>query len=93
MAIPLMVGPWAYRRTVGTAVLRSSSTGHTAPAGVDLVRRDLVERSLDLARVLRTLLPADADVAGLLALILLLIGGLTVLQQRAGGIHLRFKGA
>jgi RNA polymerase sigma factor (sigma-70 family) len=47
------------------------STGHTAPAGADLIRRDLVERSLDLARVLRTLLPGDADVAGLLALILL----------------------
>jgi RNA polymerase sigma-70 factor (ECF subfamily) len=47
------------------------STGHTAPVGSDLVRRDLVERSLELARVLRTLLPGDADVAGLLALILL----------------------
>jgi RNA polymerase sigma factor (sigma-70 family) len=47
------------------------TTGHTAPAGDDLVRRDLVERSLDLARMLRALLPADADVAGLLALILL----------------------
>jgi RNA polymerase sigma-70 factor (ECF subfamily) len=47
------------------------STGHTAPVGADLVRRDLVERSLDLARVLRMLLPDDADVAGLLALILL----------------------
>ena len=47
------------------------TTGHTAPAGADLVRRDLVERALDLARMLRALLPADADVAGLLALILL----------------------
>jgi RNA polymerase sigma-70 factor (ECF subfamily) len=47
------------------------TTGHTAPAGSDLVRRDLVERSLDLARILRALLPDDADVAGLLALILL----------------------
>jgi RNA polymerase sigma-70 factor (ECF subfamily) len=47
------------------------ATGHTAPVGADLSRRDLVERSLDLARVLRTLLPGDADVAGLLALILL----------------------
>src|SRR5204862_2491423 len=47
------------------------TTGHTAPAGTDLVRRDLVERALDLARMLRTLLPEDADVAGLLALILL----------------------
>jgi RNA polymerase sigma factor (sigma-70 family) len=47
------------------------TTGHTAPAGADLIRRDLVERSLDLARILRVLLPDDADVAGLLALILL----------------------
>ncbi len=47
------------------------TTGHTAPAGADLVRRDLVERALDLVRMLRTLLPADADVAGLLSLILL----------------------
>ena len=47
------------------------TTGHTAPAGADLVRRDLVERALDLARMLRALLPGIADVAGLLALILL----------------------
>ncbi len=47
------------------------STGHTAPEGADLSRRDLVERSLDLARLVRKLLPDDADVAGLLALILL----------------------
>lgn len=47
------------------------TTGHTAPVG-DLLRRgDLVERALDLARILRALLPGDADVAGLLALILL----------------------
>jgi RNA polymerase sigma factor (sigma-70 family) len=47
------------------------TTGHTAPAGDDLVRRDLVERALDLARMLRALLPTDGGVAGLLALILL----------------------
>ena len=47
------------------------STGYTAPEGADLIRRDLVERALDLARLLRKLLPDDADVAGLLALILL----------------------
>jgi RNA polymerase sigma factor (sigma-70 family) len=47
------------------------TTGHTSPVGADLVRGDLVERSLDLARILRALLPGDADVAGLLALILL----------------------
>jgi RNA polymerase sigma factor (sigma-70 family) len=47
------------------------TTGHTAPAGASLVRRDLVERALELARVLRALLPGSADVAGLLALVLL----------------------
>ena len=47
------------------------TTGHTAPSGSDLVRGDLVERAVDLARMLATLLPDDPDVAGLLALILL----------------------
>ena len=47
------------------------TTGHTAPTGVDLMRRDLVERALELARMLRVLLNDDAGVAGLLALILL----------------------
>src|SRR3954454_14839441 len=35
------------------------TTGHTPPAGEELVRRDLVERSLDLSRLLRRLLPDD----------------------------------
>ena len=47
------------------------TTGHTAPAGADLVRCDLVSRALDLGRMLRSLLPNDPGVAGLLALILL----------------------
>jgi RNA polymerase sigma-70 factor (ECF subfamily) len=47
------------------------TTGHTAPIGDRLRRGDLVERALDLCRILRTLLPDNADVAGLLALILL----------------------
>jgi RNA polymerase sigma-70 factor (ECF subfamily) len=47
------------------------ATGHTAPAGTALQRRDLAERALDLARMLRLLLPGDPGVAGLLALILL----------------------
>ncbi len=47
------------------------TTGHTAPQGSDLVRTDLVERAVHLARMLRSLLPDEPDVAGLLGLILL----------------------
>jgi RNA polymerase sigma factor (sigma-70 family) len=47
------------------------ATGHTAPSGADLMRRDLVERSLDLARMLKALLPEDSNITGLLALIVL----------------------
>ena len=47
------------------------TTGHTAPAGQSLQRRDLAERALDLARMLRHLLPGNHAVAGVLALILL----------------------
>lgn len=47
------------------------TTGHTAPSGADLMRRDLVQRALDLGRIMHHLLPGDANVAGLLALILL----------------------
>jgi len=47
------------------------TTGHTAPVGDHLSQGDLVERSIDLARMLHTLLPDDAEVASLLALILL----------------------
>jgi RNA polymerase sigma-70 factor (ECF subfamily) len=46
------------------------ATGHTAHSGEDLVRDDLTAPALDLARTLRLLLPADRDVAGLLALLL-----------------------
>ncbi len=47
------------------------TAGHTAVSGDQLVRHDLVERALDLARMLRLLLPDSRGVAGLLALILL----------------------
>lgn len=46
------------------------ATGHTAHSGRDLVRDDLTARALDLARMLRVLLPADREAAGLLALLL-----------------------
>ena len=46
------------------------ATGHTAPSGGDLVRAELCDRALDLAHLLRRLLPQEREVAGLLALLL-----------------------
>jgi RNA polymerase sigma factor (sigma-70 family) len=48
------------------------ATGHTAPAGPRLVRRDLVDSAVGLARTLHLLMPADAEVGALLALVLLI---------------------
>jgi RNA polymerase sigma-70 factor, ECF subfamily len=47
------------------------TTGHTAPDGDGLVRPDLVDRAVGLARMLRALMPDEPEVRGLLALILL----------------------
>jgi RNA polymerase sigma-70 factor, ECF subfamily len=44
--------------------------GYSASAGDDLIRRDLCDRAVGLARVLASLLPAEPEVAGLLALML-----------------------
>ncbi|MDM4719641.1 sigma factor [Micromonospora sp. WMMA1363] len=46
------------------------TTGHTAPSGGQLTRTDLVELAIDLARMLNQLLPAEREVRGLLALLL-----------------------
>jgi RNA polymerase sigma-70 factor, ECF subfamily len=53
-----------------TVVHLLSTTGHTAPSGDTLVRIELADRALDLARMLHALLPAEREVAGLLALLL-----------------------
>lgn len=47
------------------------TTGHTAPRGHDLQRRDLVEQSIHLARLLHKFLPDQPGPTGVLALILL----------------------
>ena len=47
------------------------TTGHTTPSGDELVRHDLVDRALDLGRMLWALMPDEAEVRGLLALMLL----------------------
>jgi RNA polymerase sigma-70 factor (ECF subfamily) len=53
-----------------TVVHLLSTMGHTAPSGDSLTRVDLADRALDLARLLHALLPAEPEVAGLLALLL-----------------------
>ncbi len=47
------------------------TSGYAATSGEALVRADLCDRALDMARLLADLLPDEPDVAGLLALLLL----------------------
>ena len=46
------------------------TTGHTAPSGADLARPELAGQALHLARTLRALLPAEREVQGQGALLL-----------------------
>jgi RNA polymerase sigma-70 factor (ECF subfamily) len=46
------------------------TAGHTAPSGPSLVLADLVERAMQLTRMLRELMPDEAEVRGLHALLL-----------------------
>jgi RNA polymerase sigma-70 factor, ECF subfamily len=47
------------------------TTGHTAPAGASLVRVELVDRAVELARMMASLMPDEPEVRGLLALMIL----------------------
>ncbi|MDX6224970.1 MAG: polymerase sigma-70 factor, subfamily [Frankiales bacterium] len=47
------------------------TSGHVAPTGAELMRRDLADRAIDLTRMLAALMPDEPEVAGLLALLLL----------------------
>jgi RNA polymerase sigma-70 factor (ECF subfamily) len=47
------------------------ATGHTAPIGTQLVRPDLVDRAIELGRLVHELLPDEREAAALLALMLL----------------------
>ncbi|MBI4939934.1 MAG: RNA polymerase sigma factor, partial [Actinobacteria bacterium] len=57
--------------SVLTVVHLLFSTGHTAPSGEALVRDDLCERAVDLARTVVALLPDEPEARGLLGLLLL----------------------
>ncbi|UOX89008.1 RNA polymerase sigma factor [Amycolatopsis sp. FBCC-B4732] len=69
-AVPSAADLPARVSVVLTVVHLLFSAGHTASTGTGLVRDELTGRALDLARMLRALLPADTEVAGLLALLL-----------------------
>jgi len=47
------------------------TTGHTAPAGAELIRDDLAERAIGLAAMVAGLMPDEREARGLLALLLL----------------------
>ena len=47
------------------------TTGHTNPQGAALVRADLTDRAIGLARTVRQLMPDEREVAGLLGLLLI----------------------
>jgi len=74
-AIPFRLPPLAELPARLAAVLRVVylvfTEGHMATAGDDLVRRDLCDTAVRLARALVRLLPGEPEVAGLLALLLL----------------------
>jgi predicted RNA polymerase sigma factor len=56
--------------TVLDAIYAAFAEGWTDPGGTDVVRRDLTEEALFLARLVAELLPEEPEVLGLLALML-----------------------
>lgn len=64
------------------------SEGHRATSGSDLMRPDLCIAAINLAQGLRDRLPDDAEVAGLLALLLLIDARRPARTDAAGGLIL-----
>jgi RNA polymerase sigma-70 factor, ECF subfamily len=64
------------------------TTGHTAPQGQGLLRPELVERSIALARLLRELMPDEPEVCGLLALMLINDARRATRTDERGGLQL-----
>jgi RNA polymerase sigma-70 factor (ECF subfamily) len=74
-AIPLSAPPDHERperlRSVLAVLYLIFNEGYAATAGDDLVRRDLCDEAIRLARILAVLMPDEAEVLGVLALMLL----------------------
>jgi RNA polymerase sigma-70 factor, ECF subfamily len=64
------------------------TTGHTDPQGSGLVRPELVERSIALARLLRQLMPDEPEVSGLLALLLITDARRATRTDASGAVRL-----
>jgi RNA polymerase sigma-70 factor (ECF subfamily) len=64
------------------------TTGHIAPEGPLLTRRDLVDSAVSLARLLHLLMPASADTSALLALLLLIDARAQTRMSAAGRLLL-----
>ncbi|MGN6793551.1 MAG: RNA polymerase sigma factor [Streptosporangiaceae bacterium] len=64
------------------------TTGHTDPHGAGLVRPELVQRSIALARLLRELMPDEPEVCGLLALLLVNDARRATRTDARGGLQL-----
>ncbi|MEV4293422.1 RNA polymerase sigma factor [Microbispora rosea] len=58
--------------TVLSVIYLLYTTGHTAPSGDQLLRADLMDRALQLCRMLHALMPDEPEVSGLLALLLVI---------------------
>ncbi|MFC5926856.1 RNA polymerase sigma factor [Micromonospora vulcania] len=74
--------------TVLQAIYSVFTEGYAASSGPDLQRTDLAEEAIRLARILRRLLPAEREVAGLLGLMLLIHARRAARTGPDGGIVL-----
>jgi RNA polymerase sigma-70 factor, ECF subfamily len=64
------------------------TTGHTDPHGSGLVRPDLVDRAIAVARLLLELMPDEPEVGGLLALLLITDARRATRTDASGGLQL-----
>jgi RNA polymerase sigma-70 factor (ECF subfamily) len=72
-------------RSVLAVVYLMFNEGYSATAGDELVRAELCDQAIRLARLLRQLVPAESEVAGLLSLLLFIDARRDARTDAAGG--------